>query len=54
MIGQDNLSLWEAAFFILLSLSATPMQGCKIMEDAARLSNGRVVLCSGTLGAFCR
>lgn len=52
MTGQDSPSLWEAAFFILLSLSATPTHGCTIMKDAARLDNGRVALCSGTFGTL--
>ena len=46
---QENLPLREATFFILLSLATTPRHGYAIMKDAARLSDGRVTLSTGTL-----
>lgn len=46
---QDNLPLREATFFILLSLATAPRHGYAIMKDAARLSDGRVTLSTGTL-----
>jgi len=46
---QANLPLREATFFILLSLSSAPKHGYAIMQDAARLSEGRVRLSTGTL-----
>lgn len=41
--------LSEATFFILLSLSPGPRHGYAIMKDSRALSNGRVVLSTGTL-----
>ena len=46
---QENLPLREATFFILLSLATAPRHGYAIMKDAARLSDGRVTLSTGTL-----
>ena len=46
---QKNLPLREATFFILLSLATAPRHGYAIMKDAARLSDGRVTLSTGTL-----
>lgn len=41
--------LTEATFFILLSLAAGPTHGYAIMKDTRALSEGRVVLSTGTL-----
>ncbi len=41
--------LSEATFFILLSLAPGPKHGYAIMKDARALSDGRVVLSTGTL-----
>jgi DNA-binding PadR family transcriptional regulator len=41
--------LSEATFFILLSLSPGPRHGYAIMKDVQGLSEGRVVLSTGTL-----
>ena len=46
---QENLPLREATFFILLSLATAPRHGYAIMKDTARLSDGRVMLSTGTL-----
>jgi len=45
----SNLSLTETTFFILLSLSPGPRHGYSIMKDVRQLSDGRVVLSTGTL-----
>jgi DNA-binding PadR family transcriptional regulator len=41
--------LTEATYFILLSLSQEPRHGYAIMKDVQSLSNGGVVLSTGTL-----
>ena len=41
--------LTEATFFVLLSLAPGPKHGYAIMKDTRALSNGRVVLSTGTL-----
>ena len=41
-------ALTEAVYYILLSL-ATPRHGYGIMQEAERMSNGRVKLAAGTL-----
>ena len=44
----ENIALTEAVFYILLSLEK-PMHGYKIMQNAEKLSGGRVKLAAGTL-----
>jgi len=46
---QENLPLTESTFFIMLSLSPEPSHGYAIMKDVETLSEGRVVLSTGTL-----
>jgi len=46
---QNNLPLTEATFFILLSLAPGPNHGYAIMKDVHQLSQGRVMLSTGTL-----
>ena len=46
---QANPPLTEATFCILLSLAAEPKHGYAIMKDVQALSDGRVVLSTGTL-----
>jgi DNA-binding PadR family transcriptional regulator len=41
--------LSESTLFILLSLAPAPKHGYAIMKDTRRLSEGRVVLSTGTL-----
>jgi DNA-binding PadR family transcriptional regulator len=51
----EELPLTEATTYILLSLVDEPKHGYAIMKDAKALSEGRVVLSSGTLyGALSR
>ena len=45
---QENIALTEAVFYILLSLTE-PLHGYGIMQNAAKLSRGRVNLGAGTL-----
>ena len=45
---SDNYALTEAVYYILLSLW-TPRHGYGIMQEAERLSGGRVRLAAGTL-----
>ena len=45
---MSSIALTEAVFYILLSLT-TPLHGYGIMQNAERLSNGRVKLAAGTL-----
>lgn len=45
---MQNQALTEAVFYILLSLTE-PLHGYGIMQNAERLSNGRVHLAAGTL-----
>lgn len=45
---QENITLTEAVFYILLSLYQ-PMHGYGIMQNVAQLSGGRVNLAAGTL-----
>lgn len=45
---MENVALTEAVFYILLSLSE-PLHGYGIMQNAEKLSNGRVKLAAGTL-----
>ena len=44
----ENIALTEAVFYILLSLDE-PLHGYGIMQNAEKLSNGRVKLAAGTL-----
>ena len=46
---QQNLPLTEATCLIMLSLSPEPRHGYAIMKDVQSLSQGRVVLSTGTL-----
>lgn len=46
---DPNQSLSEATFLILLSLLPQPRHGYAIMKDVEALSNGRVVMSTGTL-----
>ena len=46
---QDLLPLREPTFLILLSLSAGPRHGYAIMKEVESLSEGRVLLSTGTL-----
>lgn len=45
---MENIALTEAVFYILLSLKE-PLHGYGIMQNAEKLSNGRVRLAAGTL-----
>jgi DNA-binding PadR family transcriptional regulator len=45
----NELPLTEVSYFILLSLSPGPRHGYAIMKDVRSLSQGRVVLSTGTL-----
>lgn len=47
--NPTNISLTETTYFILLSLSPGPRHGYSIMKDVRQLSDGRVVLSTGTL-----
>lgn len=47
--SRDILPLSEATFFILLSLTPAPKHGYAIMKDTRILSEGRVLLSTGTL-----
>ena len=45
---MENIALTEAVFYILLSREK-PLHGYGIMQNAEKLSNGRVKLAAGTL-----
>ena len=45
----SQLPLTEATFFILISLAPGPRHGYAIMKDVRSLSQGRVILSTGTL-----
>lgn len=45
---MENIALTEAVFYILLSLEK-PLHGYGIMQNAEKLSNGRVKLAAGTV-----
>ncbi|MBQ4547068.1 MAG: PadR family transcriptional regulator [Oscillospiraceae bacterium] len=45
---MENIALTEAVFYILLSLEK-PLHGYGIMQNAEKLSGGRVKLAAGTL-----
>jgi DNA-binding PadR family transcriptional regulator len=46
---MDSLPLTEPVLLILLSLAAQPQHGYAILKDVERMSDGRVVLSTGTL-----
>ncbi len=46
---QADIPLTEATFFILLSLAPEPKHGYAIMKEVRALSDGRVILSTGTL-----
>lgn len=46
--NRESIALTEAVYYILLSLYE-PMHGYGIMQNAAKLSGGRVNLAAGTL-----
>jgi DNA-binding PadR family transcriptional regulator len=46
---MEFLPLTEPVFLILLSLAGQPQHGYSILKDVERLSDGRVVLSTGTL-----
>lgn len=46
---QSYLPLTEVTYFILLCLSPGPRHGYAIMKDVGELSDGRVILSTGTL-----
>jgi DNA-binding PadR family transcriptional regulator len=47
--GSENKALSEPVFLILASLADQPRHGYALMLDIQRLSNGRVMLSTGTL-----
>jgi DNA-binding PadR family transcriptional regulator len=47
--NPSSLPLTETTFLILLSLSTGPRHGYAILKDVQALSNGRVILTTGTL-----
>jgi len=46
---MDNLPLTEPVLLILMSLAGQPRHGYSILKDVERISDGRVVLSTGTL-----
>lgn len=46
---QDTKPLTEPVFLILTSLAAQPRHGYALLQDVERISNGRVILSTGTL-----
>ena len=46
---QANLPLTEVTCFILLSLASEPKHGYAIMKEVEMLSEGRVLISTGTL-----
>src|SRR5579871_4087260 len=46
---MENLPLTEPVLLILVSLAGEPRHGYSILKDIERMSNGRVVLSTGTL-----
>lgn len=49
MSVQEQIPLSESAFYIILSLAAGPRHGYAILKEVEALSDGRVVLSTGTL-----
>jgi DNA-binding PadR family transcriptional regulator len=53
--SEDYLPLTEATFYVMLSMAAERRHGYAILKDVKALSQGRVVLSTGTLyGALSR
>jgi DNA-binding PadR family transcriptional regulator len=48
-IIMDSLPLTEPVLLILLSLAALPRHGYSILKDVEQMSDGRVLLSTGTL-----
>ena len=48
-IIMDSLPLTEPVLLILLSLAAQPRHGYSILKDVEQMSDGRVLLSTGTL-----
>ncbi len=46
---METLPLTETVLLILMSLAGQPRHGYSILKDVERMSNGRVVLSTGTL-----
>ncbi len=46
---MENLPLTEPVLLILLSLAGQPRHGYSILKDVERMSDGRVLLSTGTL-----
>ncbi len=46
---METLPLTEPVLLILMSLAGEPRHGYSILKDVERMSNGRVVLSTGTL-----
>jgi len=46
---EESLPLSEPVLLVLLSLSEQPRHGYSILKDVGRMSDGRVVLSTGTL-----
>lgn len=46
---MESLPLSEPVLLILMSLAGQPRHGYSILKDVERMSNGRVVLSTGTL-----
>jgi DNA-binding PadR family transcriptional regulator len=44
-----SLPLTEPVFLVLMSLADQPRHGYSILKDVERMSNGRIVLSTGTL-----
>jgi DNA-binding PadR family transcriptional regulator len=49
MNAQEQLPLTESTFLIILSMAPSPKHGYAIMKEVEALSDGRVVLSTGTL-----
>lgn len=47
--NPDDLPLTEATFLIMMSISSEPRHGYAIMKDVQSMSEGRVILSTGTL-----
>jgi DNA-binding PadR family transcriptional regulator len=53
--SEDYLPLTEATFYVMLSMAAERRHGYAILKDVKALSQGRIVLSTGTLyGALSR
>jgi DNA-binding PadR family transcriptional regulator len=46
---ENQLPLTESTFFILLSLAPGPRHGYAILKDVQALSDGRILISTGTL-----